>query len=271
MRSRCTSVNLNPSSYLAICFNFVFVRPDGSKLKLPPVIFGQLGNDPKKKTLLIYGHLDGKIVSFGLDVKYFLTFKYVKFIFYLDYSSTCRQGGRMGHGAVRSDQILRRIEALRPRRHRWQRTGNAFFPWISVLLFSISYYCALLFIIILSIRSSLSSQVLGWLHVIEAYQKTGTDLPLNLKFCLEGMEESGSDGLDELLVRILSSFFSICMLLSSFSTRVSYRCHIFRWSARTTSSCLTSTTVASPTTTGWARKSPASPTASEVSATSVWR
>jgi len=27
-------------------------------LKLPPVIFGKYGNDPKKKTLCVYGHLD---------------------------------------------------------------------------------------------------------------------------------------------------------------------------------------------------------------------
>ena len=32
--------------------------PDGSKIPLPPVIMGQLGEDPKKKTLLVYGHLD---------------------------------------------------------------------------------------------------------------------------------------------------------------------------------------------------------------------
>ncbi len=32
--------------------------PDGKKLKLPPVIIGELGNDPDKKTLLVYGHLD---------------------------------------------------------------------------------------------------------------------------------------------------------------------------------------------------------------------
>lgn len=32
--------------------------PDGRKLKLPPVLFGVLGQDKNKKTLLIYGHLD---------------------------------------------------------------------------------------------------------------------------------------------------------------------------------------------------------------------
>lgn len=31
---------------------------DGTKLKLPSVLFGTLGKDSSKKTLLIYGHLD---------------------------------------------------------------------------------------------------------------------------------------------------------------------------------------------------------------------
>lgn len=40
---------------------------------------------------------------------------------------------------------------------------------------------------------------LGWLNVIEAHQKTNTELPVNLKMCFEGMEESGSEGLDDLI------------------------------------------------------------------------
>ena len=39
--------------------------------------------------------------------------------------------------------------------------------------------------------------VIAWINAIEAYQKNGVDLPVNLKFCLEGMEESGSEGLDQ--------------------------------------------------------------------------
>lgn len=31
---------------------------DGSSIPLPPIILGNLGKDPKKKTLLVYGHLD---------------------------------------------------------------------------------------------------------------------------------------------------------------------------------------------------------------------
>mmetsp|Transcript_57693 Transcript_57693/g.122745 ORF Transcript_57693/g.122745 Transcript_57693/m.122745 type:complete len:553 (+) Transcript_57693:100-1758(+) len=34
------------------------VLPDGSKIPLPPALLGQFGDDPNKKTLLVYGHLD---------------------------------------------------------------------------------------------------------------------------------------------------------------------------------------------------------------------
>ena len=33
-------------------------QDDGTEIPLPPVILGYLGNDPKKKTVCIYGHLD---------------------------------------------------------------------------------------------------------------------------------------------------------------------------------------------------------------------
>ena len=36
---------------------------DGQELDLPPVILGRIGNDPKKKTVLIYGHFDVQPVS----------------------------------------------------------------------------------------------------------------------------------------------------------------------------------------------------------------
>ena len=31
---------------------------EGVQLKLPPLVLGRIGNDPSKKTLLIYGHFD---------------------------------------------------------------------------------------------------------------------------------------------------------------------------------------------------------------------
>ncbi|XP_034492402.1 cytosolic non-specific dipeptidase isoform X2 [Marmota flaviventris] len=45
------------------------------------------------------------------------------------------------------------------------------------------------------------------MNALEAYQKTGQDIPVNVRFCLEGMEESGSEGLDELIFAQKDKFF----------------------------------------------------------------
>lgn len=42
--------------------------------------------------------------------------------------------------------------------------------------------------------------VLGWVNVIESHQKAGVDFPVNLLMCFEGMEEYGSEGLDDFIV-----------------------------------------------------------------------
>merc|ERR1719233_1385722 len=42
--------------------------------------------------------------------------------------------------------------------------------------------------------------VLGWIHALQCYQECGMELPVNFKFCFEGMEESGSEGLDKMLM-----------------------------------------------------------------------
>lgn len=39
------------------------------------------------------------------------------------------------------------------------------------------------------------------MNVLEAHKTLGIELPVNLRFCFEGMEESGSEGLDELIVK----------------------------------------------------------------------
>ena len=49
--------------------------------------------------------------------------------------------------------------------------------------------------------------VLGWLNVIEAHNALGWELPVNLVCCFEGMEESGSLGLDGLIAQEAKKYF----------------------------------------------------------------
>ena len=41
---------------------------------------------------------------------------------------------------------------------------------------------------------------MGWVNVLEAHHKLQKPLPVNMRFCFEGMEESGSEGLDEFIL-----------------------------------------------------------------------
>ncbi|KAI2807066.1 Metallopeptidase M20 [Blomia tropicalis] len=116
--------------------------PDGKVAPLPPVLFAQLGNDIKKKTLCIYGHLDVQPASKddGWDTEPFVLVE--------------KNGKLFGRGSTDD-----------------------------------------------------KGPVLGWLHAIQAYKANGVDLPVNLKFVFEGMEESGSEGLDDVILKRKDTFF----------------------------------------------------------------
>ncbi|RKP32766.1 CNDP dipeptidase [Metschnikowia bicuspidata] len=49
--------------------------------------------------------------------------------------------------------------------------------------------------------------VMGWLNVVEAHNALGWELPINLVCCFEGMEESGSLGLDRLVAKEAQRYF----------------------------------------------------------------
>lgn len=49
--------------------------------------------------------------------------------------------------------------------------------------------------------------VVCWLNVIQAHRELGIELPVNLTFCFEGMEESGSLGLEELVKAEKDKYF----------------------------------------------------------------
>lgn len=110
---------------------------DGSKLELPPILLGQIGKDPAKKTVLIYGHLDVQPAnqSDGWDTDPFVL--------------TEKNGKLYGRGSTDD-----------------------------------------------------KGPILACLNAIEAYKECGQELPINIKMVFEGMEESGSEGLDDLLYKL---------------------------------------------------------------------
>ena len=65
--------------------------------------------------------------------------------------------------------------------------------------------------------------VLGWLNVIEAFQKCQVDLPVNLRLFFEGMEESGSQGLVETVKKEKNNLFKdvdfICISDSNWTSK----------------------------------------------------
>ncbi|XP_046849143.1 cytosolic non-specific dipeptidase-like isoform X2 [Xenia sp. Carnegie-2017] len=115
--------------------------PDGD-VQLPPVILASLGNDPNKKTLCIYGHLDVQPAEMSDGWNH------------PPFELTIVDDEMFGRGSTDD-----------------------------------------------------KGPVLGWLNSIEAFQQTNTSIPLNLKFVLEGMEESGSVGLADLIKEEKDLFF----------------------------------------------------------------
>lgn len=105
------------------------------------MLLGTLGNDPNKKTVLVYGHLDVQpaLITDGWDTDPFVL--------------TEKDGKLYGRGATDD-----------------------------------------------------KAPVLGWIHALQAYKGINSEIPVNLKFVFEGMEESGSEGLDDLIFSLKDTF-----------------------------------------------------------------
>lgn len=122
------------------------IGPDGDEVDYPGIVVGcypkQSEFDPKKKTVLIYGHLDVQpaLISDGWDTD----------------------------------------------------------PWVLTEVNEKLYG-----------RGSTDDKgpVLGWLIALRAMKKLNIPLPVNLKFCFEGMEESGSVGLKDFVFEAHKDFF----------------------------------------------------------------
>ncbi|GAB7343427.1 hypothetical protein MBLNU457_1455t1 [Dothideomycetes sp. NU457] len=118
-------------------------QPGKEHLELPPVIIGRYGEDPKKRTILVYGHYDvqpaAKEDGWATE----------------PFTLSIDDKGRM-YGRGSTDD---------------------------------------------------KGPVLGWLNAIEAHKKAGIDFPVNLLMCFEGMEEYGSEGLDDFIHAEAKKFF----------------------------------------------------------------
>ncbi|KAF8448561.1 hypothetical protein BGX38DRAFT_1188486 [Terfezia claveryi] len=112
-------------------------------LDLPPVLLGRYGDDPKKRSILVYGHYD---VQPALREDGWAT---DPFTLHVD-----EKDRMFGRGSTDD-----------------------------------------------------KGPVLGWINAIEAHKKAGIEFPVNLLMCFEGMEESGSVGLDNLIKQEAKEFF----------------------------------------------------------------
>ena len=110
-------------------------QPGKENLDLPPVIVARYGSDPKKRTILVYGHYD--VQPAGIEDGWSND----------PFKLTVDEKDRMfGRGS--SDD---------------------------------------------------KGPVLGWLNAVQAHKEIGLDFPVNLLMCFEGMEEYGSEGLDDFI------------------------------------------------------------------------
>ncbi len=111
------------------------LQPGKKNLHLPPVIVARYGSDPKKRTILLYGHYD--VQPAGIEDGWASD----------PFKLTVDDKGRM-YGRGSTDD---------------------------------------------------KGPVLGWLNAIQAHKEAGMEIPVNLLMCFEGMEEYGSEGLDEFI------------------------------------------------------------------------
>ncbi|KAK9461204.1 uncharacterized protein V1516DRAFT_623669 [Lipomyces oligophaga] len=117
-------------------------KQEGTEVDLPPIILGKFGNDPEKRTILVYGHYDVQpaLVEDGWDTE---PFKLIE-----------KDDKLIGRGSTDD-----------------------------------------------------KGPVIGWVNVLEAHKKAGIEFPVNLVMCFEGMEEYGSDGLEDLVKAEKDKYF----------------------------------------------------------------
>ncbi|XP_049553622.1 beta-Ala-His dipeptidase isoform X2 [Orcinus orca] len=75
--------------------------------------------------------------------------------------------------------------------------------------------------------------VLAWIHAVSTFRALDEDLPVNVKFVIEGMEEAGSLALEELVQKEKAGFFSsVDYIVISDNLWVSRRTPALTWGTR---------------------------------------
>lgn len=131
---------------------------DGQKIKFPPAILAELGNDTTKATVCFYGHVDVQPAKKEDGWKND------------PYTLTEVNGNLYGRGA----------------------TDN-------------------------------KGPVLAWINAIETYISLKKDIPVNLKFIIEGVEETGSPGLEEIITEHKEFFSDVDYVVISDNVRLSQK------------------------------------------------
>lgn len=111
-------------------------------IELPPIVLARFGTDPKKKTILLYGHYDVQpaLLEDGWNSDPFTLVENCDVLY--------------GRGATDD-----------------------------------------------------KGPVIDWLNILQAHKELDMEIPVNLVFCFEGMEESGSEGLEGLIREEKDSYF----------------------------------------------------------------
>lgn len=127
-------------------FRDIGIQKLGDKeIQLPPIVLARVGEDPAKKTILIYAHMDVQpaLMEDGWN--------------HPPFELTKDSGSDAMFGRGSTDD---------------------------------------------------KGPLCGWINLLEAFNESKEELPVNLVFCIEGMEEYGSEGLDDLIVREKDKWFS---------------------------------------------------------------
>ncbi|CAH1985983.1 unnamed protein product [Acanthoscelides obtectus] len=124
------------------CFNIGYHVLEGKKVRLPPIILGRIGNDPKKKTICASLHVD----------------------------------------------------VLNPCEKPWSTD-----PWQLHRVNNKNYGCG---------SGCGKGPLMCWFHVLQAFKFCKMELPVNLKFIIESMYHSDSQGLADFVATRSQDFFA---------------------------------------------------------------